>query len=115
VTFDLYAWASPRGLDGDAAAAAVAAWDSATPDGVPPPHDAGLPFDPSTDVGWFYRELVLDLPGIEAASDVPRSRGTTPLWRSMEEASPARVVAMRLPFAQEIRRRLRDRQAGDGS
>ena len=51
MTFDLYAWKSPRDLDAGGAAALVQRW-----------HDEGVirgkPFEPSEDVGWFHRELM---------------------------------------------------------
>ena len=49
--FDLYAWAAPRDLSDEAAAALVEGWQAAGGD------PAASPFEPSTDVGWFYQEL----------------------------------------------------------
>ena len=64
-------------------------------------HEAGgdfdkSPFEPSTDVGWFYRELLKDLPDIEAASDIAPNRSTTPIVLSATSEPPARVVGVRL-------------------
>jgi len=90
VTFDLYAWQSPRDLDADQAEAMIESWHEA---GGDPSHS---PFEPSTDIGWFYRELIKDVPGLEASSDAVPSRSRTPIWLSSEDEPPARVVAMRL-------------------
>ncbi|HEV8671408.1 MAG TPA: hypothetical protein VGS01_11820 [Candidatus Limnocylindria bacterium] len=59
VTFDLYTRKSPRDLDADQAEALLKS-----------PHETGgdpanSAFEPSTDVGWFYRELTKDLPALE--------------------------------------------------
>jgi hypothetical protein len=50
MTFDLYAWHSPRDIDEDAAEALLRTWHEES--GGDP---ARSPFAPSTDVGWFYR------------------------------------------------------------
>jgi hypothetical protein len=58
---------------------------------------AKSPFEPSTDVGWFYREVINDLPDIEASSDIEPHRSTKPVWLSANDQEPsARVVGMRL-------------------
>ena len=91
MTFDLYVWKSPRDIDADRAEALIKSW-----------HDAGgdqseSAFEPSTDVGWFYRELLTDLPGIEASSDIEPHRTTKPVWLSAnDQEPPARVVGMRV-------------------
>ena len=54
------------------------------------------PFEPSTDVGWFYRELMKDAPELEASSDAVPNPSTTPIWLSGTPEPPARVVGMRL-------------------
>lgn len=90
-TFDLYVWQAPRDLDADAAAALLARWHA---DGADP---ARSPFDPSSDVGWFHRELRHDLPWLELTSDAVPSTSTRPVWLSTEPEPPARLVAMRLP------------------
>jgi hypothetical protein len=93
VTFDLYAWKSPRDLDADRAEALLESWHEAGGD----PGES--PFEPSTDVGWFYRELMKDEPGLEASSDAVPDTSKGPIWRSATPESPARVVAIRLPPA----------------
>jgi hypothetical protein len=91
VTFDLYVWKSPRDLDADRAEALIKSWDDADDD------PRVTPFEPSTDVGWFYRELLKDLPGIEASSDIEAHRSTKPMWLSAnDEEPPAHVVGMRV-------------------
>lgn len=89
--FDIYVWAAPRDLDADAAAELVRGWEAAG--GNP----AQSPFEPSTDVGWFYRELTKDLPGVDAASDGEPSRTTKPIWLAIEPDQHVRVVGINLP------------------
>jgi hypothetical protein len=91
VTFDLYAWKSPRDLDGDRARALLESWRETGGD------PANSPFEPSTDVGWFYRELITDLPDLEASSDAVPNASSSPGWLSATSGPPARVVGMRLP------------------
>jgi hypothetical protein len=90
VTFDLYAWKSPRGLDSDAAEALVQSWQESGGDA------SSSPFEPSTDVGGFYRELMKDEPGLETASDAVPNASTRPIWLSTDDEPPARVVGIRL-------------------
>jgi hypothetical protein len=90
MTFDLYAWKSPRDLDASSAQALVNGWLEAGGDPVL------SPFEPSTDVGWFYRELMHDVPALEASSDATPNPSTTPVWLSGTDEPPARVVGMRL-------------------
>ena len=90
MTFDLYAWKSPRDLDADGAAALVQRWHD---EGADP---AASPFEPSEDVGWFHRELTRDEPELDSC----RTRSRTPAparsgCRPIEEP-PARLVAIRL-------------------
>ena len=40
------------------------------------PHKS--PFEPSTDVAWFYRELMKDVPGVVATSDAVPNPSATP-------------------------------------
>jgi hypothetical protein len=47
-------------------------------------------------VGWFYREVVKDLPGLEASSDVAPNRSKAPIVLSTRPEAPARVVGLRL-------------------
>jgi hypothetical protein len=90
MTFDLYAWKSPRDLDADGADQLLTVWQEAGDD----PGES--PFEPNVDVGWFYRELTHDLPDIETLSDaLPNSNGTA-IWLSKTPAQPARLVAIRL-------------------
>jgi hypothetical protein len=91
VTFDLYVWKSPRDLDADSAEGLIKKWHEAGGD------HSDSAFEPSTDVGWFYRELLSDLPDIDAASDIEPHRSTKPVWLSAnDQEPPARVVGMRL-------------------
>jgi hypothetical protein len=90
MTFDFYIWKSPRDLDTDQTETLLKTWHEAGGD------FAKSPFEPSTDVGWFYRELLKDLPRIEASSDIPPNRSTTPIVLSATSEPPARVVGLRL-------------------
>lgn len=86
----LYAWKAPRDLTAEEAATLVATWLEAGGD------PAASPFEPSTDVGWFYRELVQDLPGLDVTSDAVPRTGHGPIWLATDPEAPARIVAMRL-------------------
>ena len=88
--YDLYVWASPRDLDGDAAAERLAAWEEAEAD------PSAAPFDPSDDVGWFYVELLKDDVDVDAVSDGVPDPSSRPIWLTTTQAAPARIVAMRL-------------------
>jgi hypothetical protein len=90
MTFDLYIWASPRELDDEQAASMVGAWESAGGD------PAASPFEPSTDVGWFHRELMKDSPWLDVSSDAVPNPSTRPIVLATSEEPPARVVAVRL-------------------
>jgi hypothetical protein len=90
VTLDLYAWRSPRAIDAEQAQALIEGWREAGGD----PRNS--PFEPSTDVGWFYRELMKDVPGLEASSDAVPNKSSTPIWLSTTDEPPARVVGIRL-------------------
>jgi hypothetical protein len=90
VTFDLYAWKSPRDLDADGAEALLKRWQEAGGD----PSES--PFEPDTDVGWFHRELMKDAPRLEISSDAVPNPSTAPVWLSGTPEPPARVVAIRL-------------------
>ena len=90
-SYDLYIWTAPRDLDADAARSLIRGWE----DSGGSPSEA--PFEASTDIGWFVRELVGDLPDLDLRTDaVPRS-SRTPIWMSGTDEAPARVVALRLP------------------
>ena len=91
MTFDLYAWKAPRDLDADGAAALVQRWHD---EGADP---AASPFEPSSDIGWFHRELVNDRTGLELVSDANPNPSTRPVWLSANDVEPdARLVAIRL-------------------
>ena len=90
MTFDLYAWKSPRDLDAGGAAALVQRWHD---EGADP---AASPFEPSEDVGWFHRELMRDEPELDVVSDAVPNPSTRPVWLSTDSEPPARLVAIRL-------------------
>jgi hypothetical protein len=90
VTFDVYAWKAPRDLDAEGAEALLAGWHEAGGD------PATSPFEPSADVGWFYRELTRDVPGLDVSSDAVPNASTGPIWLATTSEPPARVVAIRL-------------------
>ena len=90
MTFDLYAWKSPRDLDVDGVEALLASWQAAGGD------PATSPFEPSEDVGWFYRELLTDVPGLDMSSDAVPNVGRAPIWLGTSDQPPARMVAIRL-------------------
>jgi hypothetical protein len=90
VTFDLYAWKSPRNLDAEQAQALLANWQEAGGD------PGASPFEPAADIGWFYRELIADVPGLETVSDAVPTQSRVPIWMSGTDEPPARVVGMRL-------------------
>ena len=91
MSFDLYVWQSPRDLDEEQAEALVDAWQQAGGD------PAASPFEPSTDIGWFHRELMQELPELDVVSDAVPNPSKRPVWLSTDEKPPARVVAIRLP------------------
>jgi hypothetical protein len=88
--FDLYVWASPRDLDADRAEALIEGWEDTG--GNP----SQSPFEPSTDVGWFHRELMKGAPGLDVSSDAVPNPSKAPIWLSTDSEPPARIVAMRL-------------------
>jgi hypothetical protein len=91
VPYDLYVWQSPRDVDDQRASALVHAWEA---EGEDP---ATAPFEPSTDIGWFHRELVNDRTGLELVSDANPTPSTKPVWLSGGDVEPAaRVVAIRI-------------------
>jgi hypothetical protein len=92
MAFDLYVWESPRDVDADEAGALVDGWQNAGGD----PRQS--PFEPSTNVGWFHRELRKDQPGLETSSDAVPNPSTKPMWLSGadDDEPPARVVAIRV-------------------
>ena len=90
MNFDLYVWQSPRDLDEQQASALVEAWQQAGGD------PATSPFEPSTDIGWFHRELMQELPELDVVSDAVPNPSKRPSG-SRPRTSHARVVAIRLP------------------
>jgi hypothetical protein len=90
VDHDLYAWQSPGDLDPDRAAAVLDAWRASG--GA----FAEAPFEPSTDVGWFYRELMDDAPGLDAESDAVPRHSKAPIWLATTDEAPARLVGIRV-------------------
>ena len=88
--FDLYVWHAPRDLAAEQAATMLEAWESAGAD------PQASPFDPSTEMGWFHRELHQDAPDLELLSDAAPSGRSTPIWLSGTDEAPARIVAVRL-------------------
>jgi hypothetical protein len=86
MTFDLYAWKSPRDLDADGVEALLDAWNESGGD------PSTSPFEPSTDVGWFYRELMKLEPDLGASSDAVPNPSTAPIWLATTDEAPARVV-----------------------
>jgi hypothetical protein len=97
--YDVYVWAAPRDMDADGAAELIATWEVA---GGDPAH---APFDPSTDIGWFHRELMRDLPTLDITSDAIPNPSKLPIVLSADDEPPARIIAIRLP---------RDDQRGRG-
>lgn len=88
---DLYVWHSPRDLEADRAEALLRAWEGSGAD------PARSPFEPSSDVGWFHRELKNDRPSLELVSDATPNPSTRPVWLSGGDDEPAaRLVAIRL-------------------
>jgi hypothetical protein len=88
---DIYVWAAPRDLDADAAGELVQGWEAAGGD------PARSPFEPSTDIGWFHRELTKDLPWLDVSSDAVPNPSRLPIVLSPDNEPPARVIAISLP------------------
>src|SRR5262245_35324178 len=88
--FDLYVWDAPREIDADGAGALVATWLASGGD------PATSPFEATTNVGWFFRELVTDHPNLDAVTDAIPRQTRVPVWASGSDEAPARVVALRL-------------------
>jgi hypothetical protein len=93
VAFDLYVWKEPRDLDAGRAEGLVGSWQERGGD------PASSPFEPSIDVGWFHRELMNDIPGLDVSSDAVSDASAIPIWLATTQEPPARVVAIRLPPA----------------
>ena len=90
MTDRVYVWASPRDLDAAEARARIAAWEA---EGGDP---AASPFDPSTDIGWFHRELMRDVPELVVVSDATPNPSSRPVWLSGTDEPPARVVVIEI-------------------
>ena len=91
VMFDLYVWQAPRDVDDERAAALVAAWEA---EGADP---ATGPFEPSSDIGWFHRELKHDHTPLELVSDANPNPSMRRVWLSGGDDEPAaRLVAIRI-------------------
>ena len=89
--FDIYIWAAPRDLDADGAGELIRRWEASGGD------PAQAPFEPSTDIGWFHRELMKDLPSLDVNSDAVPNPSKLPIVLSTDDEAPARVIAIRLP------------------
>ena len=74
MTFDLYVWKAPRGLDEEQAAELVRSWHELGGD------PATAPFEASDDVTWFYRELIRDEPDLDVTTDATPIHGRLPVW-----------------------------------
>jgi len=91
MAFDLYVWQAPRDVDDARAAALVGDWEGAGAD------PGASPFEPSTDIGWFHRELKNDGTALELVSDANPNPSTKPVWLSANDVEPpARLVAIRI-------------------
>jgi hypothetical protein len=90
MTFDLYVWSSPRDLDEYEAQTLIDGWQQGGGD------PALSPFETSTDVGWFHRELRKDAPDLAVATDATPRANPRPILLETEPEVPARVVAIRL-------------------
>jgi hypothetical protein len=91
---DIYAFAAPRDLSVEQLTERLEAWEGAG--GEP----ATAPFEPSSDVAGFYREIEHDLrgiPGFGIVADATPHTGRGPVWLQTEPAPPAHVAALRLP------------------
>jgi hypothetical protein len=98
VKADLYVWAAPRDVDAQRAGQLLGDWEASGGD------PATSPFEPSTDIGWFVRELLEDAPGLEVATDAIPTQTSTPIWLSSKDEPAARIAAIRLPQAPSIDR-----------
>ena len=95
MTFDLYVWKAPRGLDEEQAANLVSPWHEQGGD------PATGPFEPSDDVTWFFRELIRDEPDLDVTTDATPIYGKLPVWlagaTSDEPAPKTHVAVIHLP------------------
>ena len=96
--YDVYAWAAPRDISPEDAAERIDRWEARG--GAP----SDAPFEPSSDVAGFYRELEHDLRGMsgfEVVADAEPHTGRGPVWLQTDPAPPAHVAAIRLPRSSE--------------
>ena len=91
MTVEVFLWQAPRDLDAEQAAQLVATWQAAGGD------PAASPFEPSTDIGWFARELTEGARGLEIVTDATPRVTRVPIWASGSDEAPARVVGIGLP------------------
>jgi hypothetical protein len=91
MAFDIYVWSEPRDLEADAAEALIRTWQESGGDPF------ASPFEPTTDVGWFYRELTKDLPDVDAMSDGEPNTTSRPIWLAPEPDQYARFVGVNVP------------------
>lgn len=96
--FDLVIWREPHEVDEAQAIALLDPWLAGGGD------PATSPFEPSTDIGWFFRELRENDPDIDAVSDAVPRQTKVPIWASGSDEAPARVVLIRLADAPDARR-----------
>ena len=92
--FDIYAWAAPRDLSAEDATARIEEWEAGGGD------PAKAPFEASSDVAGFYREVEHDLRGaaeFAIVADAEPHTGRGPVWLQTDPAPPAHVAAIRLP------------------
>ena len=91
MTFDLYAWKSPRDVDADGADALLKRWQDTGSD------PGTSPFEPSVDVGSFHRELMKEVPGLVVSTDAVPNPSTAPIWlATTTEQPPTRLVVISL-------------------
>jgi hypothetical protein len=91
MTFDLYVWKAPRGLDEQQAEDLVRSWHEQGGD------PASAPFEPSDDVTWFFRELIRDEPDLDVTTDATPIYGKLPVWlagATSDEPAPKTHVAL---------------------
>lgn len=92
--YDLYALAGPRDLAVETLVERLTAWEAAGGD------PATAPFEPSSDVAGFFREVEHDLrgiPGFEILADAEPHTGRGPVWLQTDPAPPAHIAALRVP------------------
>jgi hypothetical protein len=92
--YDLYAFAAPRDLSVEELTQRLEAWEAGGGD------PAAAPFEPSSNVAGFYREVehdLRDIGGVEIVADAERHRGRGPVWLQTEPAPPAHIAAVHLP------------------